>query len=648
MGTRHHIATSGENAAAAIQLTSRMKILWNLRDDLQRKFDLSSVEGRAGYLAYWLAYEGAKYDGIERAVDAKSIAVAQSSVPFVEQDAALPVTYMLYGLWKALDRFWMPAFTLDDPLGRLTTTTYWYLHWPCCVPGCALFDQRAEEFLSTPIAIESQDLLLLPAELLAYRQIVTPDRLDWKQPALSGAELRCWYYLSAALDKAPHRCIIPKDMSVTTLLSHLCDLVPTALTTSRGLLGFIGVDQDNARHLVTEKLPGLLTAHAGRVRRMSDGTDAPRRSRRKLLRGANIIGYVTGELGIGEDSRTLAASLQQCRYPFSMYSYPFESAARHEDDSFIGRLRDDNPHDQNILCLPAVESMHAAIELDPEFFKGRRNIGYMPWELSKWPDRFRPVFGLLDEIWAPSSFIADSIRKASPIPVTWMPPAVVARPPGSKSRSDFGLPRDQFLFLFMFDGNSSMVRKNPIGCIDAFQRAFPADDRSVGLVFKYMNVSHDPTCFRDFIARCGADDRIHLIPGTLHRGACLDLINCCDAFLSLHRAEGFGRCIAEAMALRKPTIATAYSGNLDFCTPDTSCLVQAREVTIADGHYWYSEGQVWAEPSTDHAADCLVRLRKNREYRERIAAAGHDFILKHYSPSAAAARYLAQLYAGPL
>jgi glycosyltransferase involved in cell wall biosynthesis len=158
-----------------------------------------------------------------------------------------------------------------------------------------------------------------------------------------------------------------------------------------------------------------------------------------------------------------------------------------------------------------------------------------------------------------------------------------------------------------------------------------------------MNRGQESERFEEFVARCRADDRVSLVADTLTRGATFDLIACCDAFVSLHRSEGFGRCIAEAMALGKPVIATGYSGNLDFCSPETSCLVRFKKVPVKEEQYWHSAGQVWAEPDVDHAAEWMTRLLEDPDLRNVIGSAGQRFVRERHSLRAAGARYMARL-----
>jgi glycosyltransferase involved in cell wall biosynthesis len=183
---------------------------------------------------------------------------------------------------------------------------------------------------------------------------------------------------------------------------------------------------------------------------------------------------------------------------------------------------------------------------------------------------------------------------------------------GSQGRKDFGLPERAYLYCFAFDINSSAVRKNPEGLIAAFQRAFPRKTgEDVGLVLK---ISHPETgcALWDRIRKAAAKDRrIHLVEKTMRRTELLALFNACDCFVSLHRAEGFGRCLAEALLLGKQVVATGFSGNRDFCQEPRVALVRHRMVPLKPGDYMWGEGQEWADPDLDHAAALLRSVREN-------------------------------------
>ena len=190
------------------------------------------------------------------------------------------------------------------------------------------------------------------------------------------------------------------------------------------------------------------------------------------------------------------------------------------------------------------------------------------------------------------------------------------------SRRALGLPAKKFLFLFIFDFNSYLARKNPMAVIQAFQAAFPIADRSVGLVLKTMNSRPQNAAWLEFVQSCAADPRIVLLDHTLDREVVLGLVNTCDAYVSLHRSEGFGRTLAAAMLLGKPVVGTDFSGNTDFLNKKTGFPVKWSKQWVEVGAYPFIEtddGAYWAEPDTLHAA---------QQMRAAKAAAGADYAIQ--------------------
>ena len=258
------------------------------------------------------------------------------------------------------------------------------------------------------------------------------------------------------------------------------------------------------------------------------------------------------------------------------------------------------------------------------------------WELEQlpadWLGRGRDV----DEIWAPTRFIADALRPLGR-PVYPMLPSVRLDPFEPLPKRHFGLSPDKFTFLFVFDMNSRLPRKNPIGLIRAFRRAFGRKE-PVELAIKVSpQGAYYPEWWRELRAAVAANG-ITLIDKNLSRQELLALVSAADGVASLHRSEGFGLTMAEAMLLGKPTVGTAYSGNLDFMTPETSYLVRAGRGVIADDIPPYPKGCVWAEPDEGHAAELLRRIVDHPEEARAVAERGRRAAAALLSPEAAGRR----------
>jgi glycosyltransferase involved in cell wall biosynthesis len=202
----------------------------------------------------------------------------------------------------------------------------------------------------------------------------------------------------------------------------------------------------------------------------------------------------------------------------------------------------------------------------------------------------------------------------------------------------FGIPENKFAFLTILDGNSSLYRKNVLATIRAFKKAF-RDNSQVVLVIKAMNIPYITKYWKLIESQILGDDRIIFIPKTLSKIDLLGLHKVCDCFVSLHRAEGFGRNIAEAMLMEKPVIVSEYSGNLDFTNEKTAFLVDGSLVDVGKNEYPYYEFQKWFDPDIDLAANALRQCYDDVTIRALKAKEGKKIIEKLYSYEAVGREY---------
>jgi glycosyltransferase involved in cell wall biosynthesis len=209
-----------------------------------------------------------------------------------------------------------------------------------------------------------------------------------------------------------------------------------------------------------------------------------------------------------------------------------------------------------------------------------------------------------------------------------MPRGVEVDLSGSPRRADFGWPDDEFVFLTVFDMLSVFERKNPLAVIQAFCRAFP-DSRKARLVIKVNHADVNRASLALLTEHTGPS--VSVIAEPYSRPEINGLMNSCDCLISLHRAEGFGWTMAEAMYLGKPVIATGYSGNLDFTRPDNSYLVEHRLIRIGDGCPPYDANSFWADVDIDDAARKLREVVDGADRRRRIAARGQGLIRSQFS-----------------
>lgn len=252
----------------------------------------------------------------------------------------------------------------------------------------------------------------------------------------------------------------------------------------------------------------------------------------------------------------------------------------------------------------------------------RLNVGFWHWELEHLPSYWRYAFSFYDEIWASTRFTYEAFALERLRPVRLMPVAVMApESPREISRRELNLPADTVVFLFVFDFRSFASRKNPEAVVRAFRQAFPTGDEPVLLLIKTMGAEENSERLTQLAELC-ADPRISLRDIKLDRDELIGLVKASDAFVSLHRSEGFGRAPAEAMLLGRPTILTGYSGTADFATADCAYIVDYDLVPVEPGDYPGVEGQRWAEANIATAARHMRRIYERPEEARRIGKQG--------------------------
>lgn len=297
----------------------------------------------------------------------------------------------------------------------------------------------------------------------------------------------------------------------------------------------------------------------------------------------------------------------------------------------------------NIFCINGDEieqALHVLSQRNP-MAEGSRNVIYPAWELECYPAEWAKQLKRFDEVWAPSCFISGAISKAVDIPVIHMPLACEVGRRALRSRRHFGIRESAYAFFFSFDFLSYVERKNPFAVIEAFRLLTverPYDD--VTLVIKTNNADRRPDMKARFDAAIApVRDRVMVIEGTLSDLEMKSLIWLTDCFISLHRSEGFGRGISEAMALGKPVIATAYSGNMDFCNEETALLVPYDLIDVQAGEYPHWEGQHWADPDVEIAARMMCDLVDDPDNGRDLGKRAQIHLTSNFSYLAVGLRY---------
>lgn len=369
------------------------------------------------------------------------------------------------------------------------------------------------------------------------------------------------------------------------------------------------------------------------------GAGAPARSDAPRA-GINVAGYLDTESGVGELGRSLVRALRAGNRPHALVNVPQPWLRRRQHDMVErGRRRGATPHPVSVLAVNADAVEAVAPTLGPAFFQGRHVIGYWVWELETFPERWTRAFDRLDEIWVPSRFCLDAISRSSPVPVVYVPPAIDVATPRPMARRGLGVRADATLFSFVFDVNSFLPRKNPLAVVDAFERAFGTAERArgeVALVLKSTAPVRPSPDLDRLRARC-ASAGVRLVEGYWPHARVLQLIAASQAYVSLHRAEGFGYTVAEAQAIGVPVIATAYSATTDLVDVSHALPVRWLDVELTASIGPYDRGARWADPDVDHAAAQMRLVHEDRATAAALGARARDFMAARFSPSAVAA-----------
>ena len=345
-----------------------------------------------------------------------------------------------------------------------------------------------------------------------------------------------------------------------------------------------------------------------------------------------LIGHPFAAIGMGEQLRSHIAACQSVHLPHQVLDI-FRYARRTDPDhrglvDAVETLK--LPHGMRIFHINGdeVENVLSAFAARGGDFADGYNIIVPAWELPRYPAAWAKHLRRFDEVWALSRFIQGSLNTAGidshPIG------QAVEMPLGHfLPRRYFGIRELAFTLLHFFDLTSYAARKNPdavLAMMEAICARRPFQD--IQLVLKVKKGDED------------GEGWLAPIREPLPEALCLSkpmssletrsLINACDCFVSLHRAEGFGRGTGEAMFLGRLAMATGWSGNLDYMTPENSLLVDHRLVAVGADAYPHGEGQVWAEADVGHAVDLLEAAVTDRARARTMAARGRlDIRLGH-------------------
>lgn len=337
-----------------------------------------------------------------------------------------------------------------------------------------------------------------------------------------------------------------------------------------------------------------------------------------LPAGVTLIGYVKAESGVGESARATLRALATTTIPHSVIDFRTGNVARMAEAVDESLITDGRQHQVSLFHINADQLPVARTFLGEAAFTGTYRIGFWAWELENFPEPWHAAFGHVDEVWVPSTFCQRAIAAPSPVPVVVIPHAVQIPDELKPDRARFGLRNSSVTFLAMADMMSMAGRKNPFAAVEAFASAFTGRNDNVQMIVKIGHAARDPEAHARLRTLAAACPGIILIDEPMDRTVLNTLLDSVDCFVSLHRAEGFGLVIAEAMARAKVVVATGWSGNMDFMNHHNALPVDYRLATLESDAGPYLRGERWAEPSHDDAVDKLRQVADDAALRQRI------------------------------
>lgn len=341
-----------------------------------------------------------------------------------------------------------------------------------------------------------------------------------------------------------------------------------------------------------------------------------------------LAGYLDSAVGVGEAARLYVQALRSAGVTVRERDVPLPGRDSVKAETVAAREISAREIGTNVLCLNPEQMIPYLEGRDAPIASGRGTVGIWSWEVDVVPPGWVEAAEHVDELWTYSRFAADLIEKALGVPVVAMPPPVSRAV--DRALPSVMLPKG-LRVLVMFDYLSTLERKNPLGAIEAFRRAFDPNDGAV-LVLKSVNARHRPERASELEQAIAGRADILMIDQTMSAAERDALIAASDCYLSLHRSEGHGLPLAEAMAARTPVVATAYGGNTEFMSEENSYLVAWSPALVGAGVEHYPADASWAEPDVGHAAALLRELHEDRDEARRRAQRAESDVMRLLAP----------------
>lgn len=318
------------------------------------------------------------------------------------------------------------------------------------------------------------------------------------------------------------------------------------------------------------------------------------------------------ETGLGNSARRYYEAACSAGLAVAAINRPLPG--RENERAFLEHVVPAGHHDTGLY----IDGLIGFGDLTRQICRARYNVALPLWELEKLPPQRIKNLSRFDALWAPSTFVKESLENATRRPVELIPhPLHIPEKESLKTTFDGPL-----RILFFFDFDSFPARKNPEGAVRAFQAAF-AGNEDVLLTIKTRGA--DDAGRRAWLfEQASHDRRISVVDRTLSSAEVAWMMREHDVFLSLHRSEGFGLGCAEALAIGNIVVATDYGGTRDFISEETGFPVEWARMAVAEGEYIEAEGASWADPSVEHAAQLLQQIYDAPELARQRALRGYD------------------------
>ncbi len=349
--------------------------------------------------------------------------------------------------------------------------------------------------------------------------------------------------------------------------------------------------------------------------------------------GIEIVGLFHNPSGLGESARLCARQLHSNGYKIRCISAESFFYKKRELDWSFENTAEAHEIGLRIIHLNPPMLPPYALLGGVRSYTSTYNVGYWAWELEHLPPEWVKALSYINAVMGPSNFTVNTFRRYTDKPVLKVPHRVQVNTVTSGIRDRLGIAPDCFLVSCIFATQSSLERKNPESLIRAFLQAFGTDNKAC-LVFKISNIGPDKDRLEQMTR---GHDNILFIDDVWPHEDILGLIAESNVYASLHRSEGFGLSLAEAMLLGTPVIATNWSGNVDFCNTENSFPVGYSKINVRSSHseFLKAGASVWAEPDIVQAARLLRQIRQNpleataKAERARVTARDY-FTTSHY------------------